>query len=237
MKTTIKILFTALLAVTAFQAGAQYRWYGYPNPYRRMQDNMERNRNPQRVGTREGPSKLVLNLNYGISLPTGDLHQYANKPSFNGWNASLLYQINPKLAAGLGFGFYDFYQKIPRQVYAQDKYTDISAVPSHTLQYMPIQPTVIYTPGGNQGAVQPYIGLGVGGALVDYGKFWGEFEDKDNKFAFSVTPMAGIHIPFGKTSPLKMNVGVKYNYIPYSYNEIHSLGAVEGDIGISLHLR
>lgn len=236
MKNILKILLTALLAVTAFQAGAQYRWYGYPSPYQRMQRNMERNRNPEHVGSRQGPSKLVLNLNYGISLPLGDLHQYVNKPSFNGWNAALLYQINPKIAAGLGFGFYDFYQKLPREVYG-DKNSAISAVQTHTLQYIPIQPTVVYTPNGNKGAVQPYVGLGIGGALVNYNKYWGEFGDKDNKFAFSVTPMAGIHIPFGKTSPLKLNVGVKYNYIPYTNDEIHNLSAVEGNVGLSLHLR
>lgn len=236
MKNTMKIALTALLALMAFQAGAQYRWYGYPSPYQRMQRNMERNRNPQQVGDRNGPSKLMVNLNYGVSLPLGSLHQYIDKPSFTGWNAQLMYEINPKVAVGLGFGFYDYYQKLPRAIY-DNKGTTISAVQSRTLQYVPIQPTILFTPNGNTGKVRPYVGLAVGGALVNYNKYWGEFTDKNNKFAFSVKPMAGIRVPFSSKSPLQFNVGVGYNYIAYSYNEVHNLSTVEGNVGLSLHLR
>lgn len=237
MKNTMKIVLTALLALMAFSAGAQYRWYGYPSPYQRMQRNMERNRNAQRVGDRDsGPSKLTINLNYGISLPLGSLRDYVDKPSFTGWNAQLMYDLNPKVSLGLGFGFYDFYQKLPRAVY-DDKGTTISAVQSRTLQLIPIQPTILFTPNGDAGKVRPYVGLGIGGALVNYTKYWGEFGDKNNKFAFSVKPMAGIRVPFSPTSPLQLNVGVGYNYVPYSYNEVHNLSTVEGNVGISLHLR
>lgn len=236
MKNTMKIALTALLALMAFQAGAQYRWYGNPSPYQRMQRNMERNRNPQQVGDHNGPSKLMVTLNYGASLPLGSLHQYVDKPSFTGWNAQLMYEINPKVAVGLGFGFYDYYQKLPRALY-EDKGTTISAVQSRTLQYVPIQPTILFTPNGNTGKVRPYVGLGIGGALVNYNKYWGEFADKHNKFAFSVKPMAGIRVPFSSKSPLQLNVGVGYNYSPYSYNEVHNLSTVEANVGLSLHLR
>jgi hypothetical protein len=49
--------------------------------------------------------------------------------------------------------------------------------------------------------------------------------------------MAGIHIPFTKASPLKLNVGVKYTYAPFSYNEIHNISMVEANVGLSIHLR
>lgn len=235
MKSMLKISLTVLLALAALDAGAQYRPYGYPSPYQRMQRNMERNRNSEHVGSRNGPSKLSLDLNYGISLPLGDLHSYIDKTSFNGWNARLMYHFNPRLAAGLAFGFYDFYQKLPRALY-EDKNTTISAVQSRTLQYVPIQPTFLYTPQGGQGGIQPYAGLGIGGALVSYNKYWGEFADSKDRFAFSLSPLAGIMVPLSKTSPVKLNVGVKYNYTPFSYNEIHNLSSVEADVGISLHL-
>lgn len=225
-----------LLVTVVFGASAQYRWNGYPSPYQRLQRNMEHNQNRDRIGYRNGDSKLVLNLDYGISLPMGDLHQYVDKPSFNGWNASLLYQINPKIAAGLGIGFYDYYQKLPRTIY-QDKTTSISAVQTHIVQYVPIQPTLLYTPNGGKKGVQPYVGLGIGGALVNYEKYWGVFVDKNNKFGFSVSPMAGVLIPFTKTSRLKLNIGVRYNYATFSYQEIKNLSNMEANIGISLHLK
>lgn len=241
MKTILSIFFTVIMTTACLVANAQwYRPYpyGYDNGYQRLQRNMERgqNNNDQYAYTRYSNSNFLLNLNYGISQPLGTLKDYANHTSFAGWNASLLYQINPKIAAGLSAGYYSYYQKIPRQVYHQG-YTDISAVQSHTLQFIPVQPTILYTPGGDKPGIQPYAGLGIGPAFVNYQKYWGEFVDSKNKMSFSVSPMAGIHIPFGKTSPLKFNVGVKYNYVPFTYNEIHNISTVEANVGLSIHLR
>lgn len=239
MKNILKIVFTTLLVGGVWCANAQWRPYPYryENRYQRLQQNMERNHdNDQYVYRKNGKPRLSLNLNYGISQPLGSLHDYAGKTSFNGWNASLLYQFNPKIAAGLGVGFYDYYQKIPRKIY-EDKTTAISAVQTHTLQLIPIQPTIIYTPNGDKPGIQPYIGIGIGVADVNYEKYWGEFVDKQNKVGFSVSPMAGVHIPFSKTSPLQFNIGVKYNYAPYAYNEIKNVSSVEGNAGISIHLK
>lgn len=240
MRTFLSISLTALFVAVCVTANAQwFRPYpNYNNGYQRLQQNMERgqNNNDQYAYTRNGNSNFVLNLNYGISQPLGTLKDYTNKTSFAGWNASLLYQINPQIAAGLSGGYYSYYQKIPRQVYHQG-YTDISAVQSHTLQLIPIQPAILYTPEGDKPGIQPYVGLGVGVADVNYGEYWGEFVDSKDKIGFSVSPMAGIHIPFSKTSPLKFNVGVKYTYAPFTYNEIHNISMVEANVGLSIHLR
>lgn len=239
MKIVLKIGLTLMLTAAVFAANAQWRPYpyGYPNRYQRLQQNMERNNNrDQYVYQKNTKPRLLLNLNYGISMPLGSLHDYTGKTSFTGWNGSLLYQINPQLAAGLGVGYYDYYQKIPRQVY-QDKTTAISAVQSRTLQLIPIQPTLVYTPKGDKPGVKPYVGLGIGVSDVNYAKYWGEFVESQNKVAFSVSPMAGVQIPFSQKSPLALNVGVKYNYVPYNYNEIKNISTVEGNIGLSIHLK
>lgn len=240
MKAVFCISLTAALISAACAANAQW-WRPYPpyqNGYQRLQQNMERgqNNNDQYAYTRNSNSNFVLNLNYGISEPVGSLKSYTNPTSFTGWNISLLYQINPKIAAGLGVGYYSYYQKIPRQVYHQG-YTDISAVQSHTLQFIPIQPTILFTPKGDKPGIQPYVGLGIGAADVNYEEYWGEFVDSKNKIGFSVSPMAGIHVPFSKTSPLKFNVGLKYNYAPFAYNEIHGINTVEANLGLSIRLR
>lgn len=230
---------TLILAVSAFAASAQWRPYpyGYRNPYQRLQQNMEKNNNRDQYTYRKNPNpRLSLNLNYGISQPLGSLKDYTDKTSLTGWNVSLLYQINPQLAAGLGVGYYNYYEKIPRKVY-EDKTTAVSAVQSHTLQLVPVQPTIIYTPHGEKPGVRPYVGLGIGVTDVNYEKYWGEFADSQNKIAFSVSPMAGVHIPFSQTSPIALNAGVRYNYVPYSHNEIKNISTIEGNIGLSIHLR
>lgn len=238
MKNLLKILLTGLFVAAAFTVNAQWFRpypYGYRNPYHQLQQNMEHNRNQDQV-YRQGNSKFWLNLNYGISQPLGTLHDYTDRTSFAGWNISLLYKINPKISAGLAIGYYDYYQKIPRRVY-QDKTTSISAVQSHTLQFVPIQPTVIYTPQGDKQGIQPYVGLGVGVADVNYAKYWGEFVDKDNKIDFSISPIAGVRIPFSKKSPVYFNADLKYNYAPFSYNEVGNLSTVEVNAGLSIYLR
>jgi hypothetical protein len=228
----------AVLSATALSASAQWFRpypYGYRNPYHRLQQNMEHNRNSDQV-YRQGNSRFWLNLDYGISQPLGSLKDYADKTSFAGWHISLLYEITPKVAAGLGAGYYDFYQKIPRRVY-QDKTTSISAVQSHTLQFIPIQPTVVYTPKGDKQGVQPYVGLGIGVADVNYAKYWGEFLDKNNKLGFSVSPMAGVRIPLGKKTPVHFNADLRYNYAPFKYNEVAAISTVELNAGLSIYLR
>lgn len=229
MKNILKILLTGILVISALSVSAQYRY---------QNNNVGENGEIQqdRYARRNGNSKLKLNLNYGISLPLGSLKDYADKTSFNGWNATLLYEINPKIAAGLGVGFYDYYQKFPRRVY-HDGNTDISAVQTHTLQLIPIQPTFVYTPKGDQPGIHPYIGLGVGIADVNYEKYWGEFVEQQNKIAFSVSPMVGIKIPFGETSAWGANIGVKYNYAPFKYNEINNINTVEANVGLSIRFR
>jgi hypothetical protein len=178
--------------------------------------------------------RLNLNLNYSVTQPFGSLHDYAGKTSFNSWNGSLMYDISPSFSAGLTLGFHDYYKKIPRMIYS-DKTTDISAVQTHTLQTIPVQATGIYTIHGGRQGVHPYLGLGVGITDVNYEKYWGEFADQDNRVAFSISPMAGLKIPLGQTSPVKLNIGVRYNYVPYSYNEIDNINSLEGNVGISIH--
>lgn len=234
-------MLSATLLLAVMEVSAQYR-YPYPPPYpnrdQPTQQNVGRSgeiKQDSRV-YQNRKSNLLLNLNYGLSQPLGSLNDYTKNTSFNGWNLSLLYQFNPKFAAGLGVGFYDYYQKIPRQLYT-DKNSTISAVQTHTVQLIPIQPTALYKPKGGEKGIQPYVGLGVGIANVNHEKYWGQFVDKNNKISLSVSPMVGIKIPFGAHSPLSANVGVKYNYIPYKHDEISNINTVEGNVGISLHLR
>jgi hypothetical protein len=231
MKDLLKILLTGILLVSALSVNAQYRYQNNPQ-------NIDRSGEIQqnRYTGGNGNSRLRLNLHYGISQPLGSLKDYADKTSFNGWNASLLYEINPKIAAGLGVGFYDYYQKIPRQIY-HDGNTDISAVQTHTLQFIPIQPTVVFTPKGDEPGIKPYVGLGIGIADINYAKYWGEFVDQQNKIAFSVSPMAGVRIPFGESSPLGANIGVKYNFAPFKYNEVTNINSVEANVGLSIRFR
>lgn len=243
MKHFLKIGITVFLVIVAVAAAsAQFR-YGYPySPYRHWnhdRDQVARNgemKNNRNVHKNDKPTKLHINLNYAATQPFGSLKNYADNTSFNGWRASILYQVNPNWMMGLGSGFYDYYERLPRKVY-QGHNSAISAVQTHTMQLIPIQPTVLYFPGKKDRKIKPYIGLGIGITDVIYKNYWGEFVEKDNNIAFSASPMVGVRIPFSETSPLQFNADVRYNFIKYNKHDMETINTVGVNVGLSINIR
>ncbi|WP_315820858.1 outer membrane beta-barrel protein [Paraflavitalea speifideaquila] len=180
--------------------------------------------------------RLNVNINYSINTPTGDFKDFVNKTSYRSWAASLLYGINDKLSVGFGTGFQDFYQKYPRQVYKLEGGGDISAVLSNSVQAIPLLAQVQYnfTP---QAAVQPYVGIGVGGNIILYRQYLGEFGNSKNKFGFAARPEAGVFIPFRKGGPAGITVRADYNYMPVNYNDLKGMDNWGAGIGVKFPLQ
>jgi opacity protein-like surface antigen len=180
--------------------------------------------------------RLNVNINYSINTPTGDFKDFVNKTTYRSWTASLLYGINDKLSVGFGTGFQDFYQKYPRQVYKLEGGGDISAVLSNSVQAIPLLAQVQYnfTP---QAAVQPYVGVGVGGNIILYRQYLGEFGSSKNKFGFAARPEAGVFIPFRKGGPAGITVRADYNYMPVNYNDLKGMDNWGAGIGVKFPLQ
>lgn len=186
--------------------------------------------------TQAQQGRLNLNINYSINTPTGNFKDVIDKTSYRSWAASLLYGINDKLSVGLGTGFQDFYQKYPRQVYKMDDGSDISAVLTNSVQAIPILAQVQYnfTP---QSAIQPYVGVGVGGNLVLYRQYVGEFENSKSKFGFAARPEAGVFVPFRKGGPSGITLRADYNYMPVKYNDLDGMSNWGAGIGVKFPLQ
>jgi opacity protein-like surface antigen len=186
--------------------------------------------------TQAQEGRLNLNINYSINTPTGNFKDVIDKTSYRSWAASLLYGINDKLSIGLGTGFQDFYQKYPRQVYKMDDGSDISAVLTNSIQAIPILAQVQYnfTP---QAAIQPYVGVGVGGNLVLYRQYVGEFENSKSKFGFAARPEAGVFVPFRKGGPSGITLRADYNYMPVKYNDLDGMSNWGAGIGVKFPLQ
>ncbi len=180
--------------------------------------------------------RLNLNINYSINTPTGDFKDFVNKTSYRSWAASLLYGINDKLSVGLGTGFQDYYQKYPRQVYKLEGGGDVSAVLSNSVQAIPLLAQVQYnfTP---QARVQPYVGVGVGGNLILYRQYLGEFGSSKNKFGFAARPEAGVFVPFRKGGPAGITLRADYNYMPVNYNDLQGMDNWGAGIGVKFPLQ
>lgn len=179
---------------------------------------------------------LSFQVNYSIAQPLGSLSDYASKTSARGWTAGFQYALNDRFSLGAKVGYNDFYERFDRAVYHGDG-EDISAVQTRTLQTIPIMASAQYAFASPEAKVIPYAGLSIGAANMNYEKYWGEFVEKNNKWAFQVSPELGINVPFGKYSPVMLNANVQYNYAGYKYNEISNFGSVQANIGLKFHIR
>ena len=125
---------------------------------------------------------LKLDVSYKIAMPMGNFKNLTDKASMIGWEAGLIYNITDQAGVGFQTGFQDFYQKYDRQVYHGGG-SDISAVITNSVQLIPLllKGKYLFT---KTGVVQPFVALGVGGGLVQYSKYYGQFSDAHSGFSF-----------------------------------------------------
>ena len=178
---------------------------------------------------------VEINVNYNVALPTGGLKDYVTRPSFRGFAGSLDYAIDNQWRVGLGFGFNDFYQKYPRQVYNNSDGA-ISAVISNSIQQVPIMAHVNYTIT-KTGIIRPYIGAGAGINLISFDQYLGEFDDPSSKAKAIVQGEAGVFIPLSRYSSTAVKIGGTYNFAPfneYGTKNLNSWG-IQAGIRFPLH--
>lgn len=178
--------------------------------------------------------ETMLDLQYGVSVPTGGFKDIIKDPSFRGWSANILYGATEKLQVGLGVGFQDYYQKNPRQLYKTTDGSDISAVLTHSIQTIPILLKARYSLG-ESASVKPYVGLGAGANLVMFREYLGEFGNSESFFRFAVQPEAGVFIPVKNN--IAITVGAAYNYMPFNKHDIKNLNNVGVYAGVKVPLR
>jgi outer membrane protein W len=177
-----------------------------------------------------------MNLNYSTAFPMGNYKDFIENYSFRGWQGSIQYGITDKISLGLGAGYQDFYHKAPRAVYQNNEGGHVSAVVSHSIQTIPIliQGKYNFLP---QAAIQPYVGLGIGGNLVMFREFLGEFGTTTNTFRFAARPEAGVYIPFQKGGETGITIGGIFNYMPFNKAGVDNLNNVGVYAGVAFPLR
>ncbi|MEP6750595.1 MAG: outer membrane beta-barrel protein [Bacteroidota bacterium] len=180
---------------------------------------------------------LTLKLNYSMGIPTGSFkNSIVNNTSWKGFGAELMYHTSNSFAIGMETGSQEFYQKYPRQLYKQSDGSDISAVVSNSIQTVPLLLKAQYNFLPEK-AIRPYVALGVGGNIITYNQYAGEFgSDNKTKFGFAARPEAGVYIPFRKYSRAGFSLSAGYNFEPFNYNGIGNLNNISARAGISFPL-
>ena len=182
---------------------------------------------------------LRLKVDYTAGIPLGSFKNNAvSQASWRGFSGELLYHIDNRWAVGLSTGFQDFYQKYPRQLYKASDGSDVSAVVTNSIQTSPIlaKGQFSFLPGMH--VIKPYVALGVGGNIITYRQFVGEYDDDKNSFRFAAQPELGVNILFGGyTGGVGLNIAAAYNYMPFSYNGLSNLNNLGVKAGINIPLK
>jgi opacity protein-like surface antigen len=180
---------------------------------------------------------LQFNFNYNVNFPAGaDFKTLADKPAFKGFTAGLAYPVMDQLRIGLSFGYNDYYQKYPRQVYSNGPGSDISAVVSNSIQQLPLLVTVDYTLL-KKGFIRPYVGAGAGVNFISFDQYLGEFDNPVSYTKLAVRGEAGILIPLSNYSSTALRIGGSYNYAPFKELGVNNLSnwGVHAGISVPLH--
>lgn len=187
------------------------------------------------LAARSQQRTVTFEIAQKTSMPLGNFKTITDKISANGWEAAVMYGLSDNVSLGLQAGFQDFYQKYGRQVY-HGAGGDLSAVISNSVQVMPLLLKGKYV-FHKTSAVRPFAALGVGGSLVQYGKYYGQFSDARSGFVFTAQPELGIAIPVGRYKRAGINIAAAYNYTPFRQAGADGMNTVGIKAGVSLPLR
>lgn len=180
--------------------------------------------------------RVEMNINYSVNTPLGNFKEEAvGKTSYRGFNASILYNFNERFSLGFGTGFNDFYEKFPRRLYKTED-GEVSAVRSISVQVIPLLVKGRYNLISD-GAVRPFVGVGVGGNIISYDEYLGIFANTKTSFSFAAQPEAGIYIPFSKSGSTGLTLGANFSYLPFKYGEVKNLNNWGAFVGIKFPLR
>ena len=180
--------------------------------------------------------ELQFNLDYNVNIPTGSFRDFVTHPAYKGFTAGLAYPVNDQLSVGLSFGYNDYYQKYPRDVYNDGHGSDISAVLSNSIQQLPLLVTANYALI-KEGIVRPYVGAGAGLNFVSFDQYLGEFDDPHSMTRFAMRGEAGILISLSNYSSTALKIGGSYNYSPFNMYGVKNLDTwgLQAGIRIPLH--
>ncbi|NTS40963.1 outer membrane beta-barrel protein [Flavisolibacter sp. BT320] len=176
-------------------------------------------------------------VQHSLGIPMGSLKSAAPDVSARGARVALYFGINDNLAIGGGAAYQDFYHKKDRALYKLEDGSDISAVRSYSIQTIPIlfESKWSFSPGK---AIQPYVGLGIGGNLVNYNDYLGEFgAEQKTSFGFAARPHAGVYIPFRKHGESGFTLSGSYSIMPFKTTALSNLNHIGIHAGVTLPMR
>lgn len=182
----------------------------------------------------------MLNLNYQMSVPLGDLKDFTNKASFRGFDVEYhqFLGADERFSIGGAIGW-NVYYKDKNDASGNFKFSGSDEVYTITgNQYRYINTVPMLAIGrfyftDNNTAVRPYVGLGLGTSWTEKRLEVGQFSSTVSRWQFAMAPEVGMYVPL--SSQFALNFGAKYNYATKaSHGRVPEMQSLTFSIGIIL---
>ena len=176
-----------------------------------------------------------FNINYNLGWGVGQMNNFIQDNSYRGFSIDGRSFINDKVTVGGYMSWTGFYEKFDRKSYKVDESTTVTGVGSNTYYNFNIGMNVHYYPFHN-GVVSPYVGVNFGPTYQTLNTQIGRYYIEDQSWQFMVAPELGVFIPFGPSSDVGINTGLRYNLISYkntNYGFSHGVTYMQWFIGIT----
>jgi opacity protein-like surface antigen len=175
----------------------------------------------------------MVTFRYGVAQPLGGLGDYIDRLSTRNFTLAGEWVRPSNLSFGLQLNTNYFNKRLPRQTYQFGDGADVSAVQTRSINVQSLMATGKYHFSDVTASVRPYVQIGLGAALVDYGLYWGSLSAEENGSTvhFASQVAVGSRFLFGSEGHWGADVQAAYQYLPYSragINNISSLGASVG---------
>ncbi len=155
----------------------------------------------------------VFSLNYRMSAPLGESHDFVSKMSFRGIAADFQYFVSEHIAVGFNLGWNTYYKHLDyhtNNFLLNGEKVTITGDQFRYLNVVPLLANVRYQFTKGDAAVLPYVGLGIGTNWAETRLEIGDLVAEEKGWQFAVAPEIGLIIPF--SDHVGMHVGAQYQY-------------------------
>ena len=181
----------------------------------------------------------MLNLNYQISVPLGDLKDFTDKASFRGMDLEYHYFLGERFSIGAAIGWNTFYKDLNNHTsdYTFRGQNGIYTITGNQYRYVNTVPMLAvgrYYFTDNSTAVRPYFGLGVGTRWTEKRTEIGQFSSTISRWQFAMSPEIGMYVPL--SDQFALNFGAKYNYgTKAAHGQVPEFQSLTFNVGLILN--
>lgn len=155
----------------------------------------------------------MFSLNYQMSVPFGETHDFISKMSFRGAAMDYHYFLTDRFAVGASLGWSTYYQRLDKVTggfFLDEEKVTITGKQFRYVNVVPIMASARYFFTGEDARICPYAGIGIGTNWAETRLEVGHLMAKEEGWQFALAPEIGCIIPFSEY--IGLNLGARYQY-------------------------